>query len=108
MMSSLTKKYFTNEDNLTSTLKTKITNAELLIEINNTIIEYHKNMQKYVFRGAIENILHLSHIGNNYMQKDYFWQFWFFGSLIIIYSVLPVIYKYFVLIPTYLTLFSDN
>lgn len=31
----------------------------------------------------------------SFLQKGYFWQFWFFGALIIIYSVLPVIHKYF-------------
>lgn len=31
---------------------------------------------------------------NNLIQREYFWQFWFFGSLIVIYLMLPVIYKY--------------
>lgn len=31
----------------------------------------------------------------NFLQKEYFWQFWFFGGLIIIYLVLPIIYKYY-------------
>lgn len=29
------------------------------------------------------------------IQRDYFWQLWFFGALILIYLVLPVIHKYF-------------
>lgn len=29
------------------------------------------------------------------IQKGYFWQFWFFGALIIVYLVLPIIYNYF-------------
>jgi surface polysaccharide O-acyltransferase-like enzyme len=32
---------------------------------------------------------------SNLIQKGYFWQFWFFGSLIIIYLLLPMLYKYF-------------
>lgn len=32
---------------------------------------------------------------SNLIQKEYFWQFWFFGALIIIYLVLPILYKYF-------------
>ncbi len=32
---------------------------------------------------------------NSLIQRDYFWQFWFFGALIIIYLMLPVIHKYF-------------
>lgn len=32
---------------------------------------------------------------NSLIQRDYFWQLWFFGALILIYLVLPVIHKYF-------------
>lgn len=32
---------------------------------------------------------------NSLMQRDYFWQLWFFGALILIYLILPVIHKYF-------------
>lgn len=32
---------------------------------------------------------------NSLIQRDYFWQFWFFGSLIIIYAVLPLLHKLF-------------
>lgn len=32
---------------------------------------------------------------NNLIQKDYFFQFWFFGALILIYLVLPILHKYF-------------
>lgn len=31
----------------------------------------------------------------NLIQRGYFWQFWFFGALILIYIILPIIYKYF-------------
>ena len=33
---------------------------------------------------------------NSLIQRDYFWQFWFFGSLIIIYAVLPLLHKCFI------------
>lgn len=32
---------------------------------------------------------------NNFIEKDYFWQFWFLGALILIYLVLPMIHKCF-------------
>ncbi|BCZ46178.1 hypothetical protein psyc5s11_22450 [Clostridium gelidum] len=32
---------------------------------------------------------------NSLIQRDYFWQFWFFGSIIIIYAVLPLLIKCF-------------
>lgn len=30
---------------------------------------------------------------NSLIQRDYFWQFWFFGALIIVFAVLPLLHK---------------
>lgn len=45
----------------------------------------------FVLKGKITNIFY--NIFLNFIQKGYFWQFWFLGSLIIIYLFLPWLQK---------------
>jgi surface polysaccharide O-acyltransferase-like enzyme len=67
----------------------KISNILLVIFAWNIIIF----LGDMVIKKKISNPFYLSL--ENLMQKDYFWQFWFFGALIIIYIFLPIIYRYF-------------
>lgn len=48
---------------------------------------------KLVLEGESSNII--SNVFFNYIQKGYFWQFWFLGALILIYIFLPLIQKLF-------------
>lgn len=48
---------------------------------------------KLVVEGENSNII--SNVFFNYVQKGYFWQFWFLGALILIYIFLPLIQKLF-------------
>ncbi len=48
---------------------------------------------KLVIEGENSNII--SNVFLNYIQKGYFWQFWFLGALILIYIFLPLIQKLF-------------
>ena len=48
---------------------------------------------KLVFDGEKLNII--SNVFLNYIQKGYFWQFWFLGALILIYIFLPLFQKLF-------------
>ena len=48
---------------------------------------------KLVIEGESSNII--SNVFLNYIQKGFFWQFWFLGALILIYIFLPLIQKLF-------------
>lgn len=48
---------------------------------------------KLVIEGENSNII--SNVFLNYIQKGFFWQFWFLGALILIYIFLPLIQKLF-------------
>ena len=65
----------------------KIFNLIRLIFVWNTllfVIELLKN--NYAINPILETL-------NNLVQKGYFFQFWFFGSIIIIYLILPIYHK---------------
>ncbi|WP_158380936.1 acyltransferase [Clostridium pasteurianum] len=67
----------------------KILNILLLVFSWNILLCIVKLIWKHKFN----NPLFLT--AENFIQKNYFWQFWFFGSLLLIYFILPIIYKYF-------------
>lgn len=48
---------------------------------------------KLVIKGKNSNLF--NNVFLNYIQKEYFWQFWFLGALILIYIFLPLIQKLF-------------
>jgi surface polysaccharide O-acyltransferase-like enzyme len=50
-------------------------------------------LDNLILKGEIVNPFKM--LLRNLIQRDYFWQFWFFGALILIYCVLPIIHKYF-------------
>jgi surface polysaccharide O-acyltransferase-like enzyme len=50
-------------------------------------------LAKLIIKRKITNPFYTSF--KNLIQQDYFWQFWFFGTMIIIYLILPILYKYF-------------
>lgn len=66
----------------------KIKNILIIVFVWNIIISF-----VYFIKGEYHNPF-LDTI-KSLLQKGYFYQFWFFGALIIIYSVLPIIYYIF-------------
>ena len=67
----------------------KIINIIIIIFSWNLLI----SIAKFLINGSISNPIYFSM--QNLIQGGYFWQFWFFGALIIVYLFVPVINKYF-------------
>lgn len=67
----------------------KIFNLLKIVLIWNVIL----SSAEFLLRGKIVNPIATTL--NNLIQKEYFWQFWFFGALIIIYLMLPMLNKIF-------------
>lgn len=63
----------------------KIFNLLKIVLIWNIIL----SSAEFLLRGEIVNPIVTTL--NNLIQKEYFWQFWFFGALIIIYLTLPIL-----------------
>jgi surface polysaccharide O-acyltransferase-like enzyme len=67
----------------------KISNILIVVFSWNLIILIGKLIIKREFNNPIYSVV------ENLIQRGYFWQFWFFGSLIIIYLFVPILNKYF-------------
>ena len=60
------------------------------MDFNNSVLvaPYH-----LAFRNEILQLIPVKKIAASLIQKGYFFQFWFFGSLILIYLCLPILKK---------------
>lgn len=67
----------------------KITNIIIVVFSWNLLIV----IAKMIIERELSNPFELTI--KNFIQQEYFWQFWFFGSLIIIYLFVPILNKYF-------------
>lgn len=64
----------------------KITNILTVVLLWNLLISILFLLKGEFKNPIIETIISL-------LQRGYFWQFWFFGSLIIVYSFIPILFK---------------
>jgi surface polysaccharide O-acyltransferase-like enzyme len=67
----------------------KIINFLVVVFLWNLIISLMRLLLNSEFTNPVYETI------KNLFQRGYFWQFWFFGALIIIYILLPFIHKYF-------------
>lgn len=67
----------------------KILNILFVVFSWNVLLGGSKLITKHEFANPIVTSM------QNLIQDDYFWQFWFLGSLILIYLILPIIHKHF-------------
>ena len=74
-------------------LRRKVNYKYVINKVFNGILNFIVFLFKIIVNGKVENLF--EQVYKCFLQKGYFYQFWFLGSLILIYLVLPILSRIF-------------